>query len=191
MSTIVSFMPMNVRLYDRAERELRTYVSPEFSLVEDPYDERGMSCHIVADNGGGKSTLLLFFEMLFCKPDRSGPSVGHKKAIDYLRRARMELGDATPTSMAALVRRDDPSLMRGARDVVFGYSVGLRGSDGAGLDLRRFVIHLEENPGFTLDMLARDYIFDTKGAPRQLRDVWERLHNLPGCHLFESVEWDD
>ena len=31
-------MPMNVRLYDRDERELRTYVSPEFSLGALTYD---------------------------------------------------------------------------------------------------------------------------------------------------------
>ena len=27
MSTVIAFMPMNLRLYDREERDLRTYVS--------------------------------------------------------------------------------------------------------------------------------------------------------------------
>ena len=79
MSTVIAFMPMNLRLYDREERDLRTYVSPLFDCAQAPDDVRGVNAHIVADNGGGKSTLLLFFELLFCKPSRQHPRVGDKR----------------------------------------------------------------------------------------------------------------
>ena len=85
MSTVIAFMPMNLRLYDREEHELRTYVSPLFNCATDLDDTRGANTHIVADNGGGKSTLLLFFELLFCKPGRQSPKKEKKKVIDYRR----------------------------------------------------------------------------------------------------------
>ena len=189
MSTVIAFMPMNLRLYDREEHELRTYVSPLFNCATDPDDTRGANTHIVADNGGGKSTLLLFFELLFCKPGRQSPKVGEKKVIDYLRRASEDLHDPTPTTMAALVRRDNTNLMRQARDTIFGYTVALR-SDGTSLDLRRFVIPLASCPGFTLEQLARDYVYDSNGAPLPLREVRERLAGLAPCQIFDSSDWD-
>lgn len=190
MSTIMSFSPMNLRLYDKEERELRTYVSPVFDCAEYASDPRGLCAHIVADNGGGKSTLLLFLEMLFCRPGSNGPSVGKKKALDYLRRAAFDLHDFTPTAMAALVRRDDPSLMRQARDVIFGYVAGLRDAEGTSLDIRRFVIHLSENPGYSLGRLATEAIYDDKGAARPMREAWERLRAIPGCHPYDGPDWE-
>ena len=189
MSTVIAFMPMNLRLYDREERDLRTYVSPLFDCAQAPDNVRGVNAHIVADNGGGKSTLLLFFELLFCKPSRQHPRVGEKRVIDYLRRAAEDLHDPTPTTMAVLVRRDEAGLMRRARDTIFGYTVALRG-DGSSLDLRRFVIPLAECPGFTLEQLARDYVYDANGAPLPSRVVRERLAGFSACHLYDSSEWD-
>lgn len=189
MSTVVSFMPMNLRLFDSEVRELRTYYSPLFSCVERSGDRRGLSTHIAADNGGGKSTLLLFFELLFCKPGNRFPNVGGKSVIDYLRRVSAELHDTTPTTMAALVRKDDASIMERERDTIFGYTVGLRG-DGAALDLRRFVIPLKARPDLTLERLARDYVFDASGAPRPIREVRDRLVALDGCQLYGSSDWE-
>lgn len=189
MSTVIAFMPMNLRLFDREEQELRTYVSPLFECAQSPDDARGANTHIVADNGGGKSTLLLFFELLFCKPGRQHPKVGDKRVIDYLRRAADDLHDSTPTTMAALVRRDEAGLMRQARDTIFGYTVSLR-SDGSSLELRRFVIPLAECPGFSLKQLARDYVYDSNGSPLPSRVVRERLAGFAACHLYDSSEWD-
>ncbi|MBR3158050.1 MAG: hypothetical protein IKF14_02990 [Atopobiaceae bacterium] len=84
MSTVVAFAPMNLRLYDKDEQDLRTFVSPIFDCTAQSDDGRGLCAHIVADNGGGKSSLLLFFELLFCKPGGNSPSVGKKKVLDYL-----------------------------------------------------------------------------------------------------------
>ncbi len=189
MSTVIAFMPMNLRLYDREERDLRTYVSPLLDCAQDASDVRGANTHIVADNGGGKSTLLLFFELLFCKPSRQYPKVGDKRVIDYLRRAAEDLHDPTPTTMAALVRRDEAGLMQRARDTIFGYTVALRG-DGSSLDLRRFVIPLSECPGFSLEQLARDFVYDADGTPLPSRVVRERLAGFAACHLYDSSEWD-
>lgn len=191
MSTVVAFAPMNLRLYDKDERDLRTFVSPIFNSATNAEDDRGLCAHIVADNGGGKSSLLLFFELLFCKPGGNYPSVGKKKVIDYLRRAELDLHDSSPTTMAALVRRDDASVMRSARDTIFGYTVKLRDSKGTSTEIRRFVIHLAENPAYTLEKLAKEVVYDSNGVPRALRDVCDRLRSVPGCTLYDGSEWDE
>ena len=52
------------------------------------------------------------------------------------------------------------------------------------------MIPLSECPGFTLERLARDFIYDKNGSPLPFRTVRERLQEFEACQLFDSSDWD-